>query len=343
MTNIKQILTAGISALIISVSIPSAFASDTVNIYSYRQPELIAPLLEAFTNETGIEVKALYLGKGVLERIKAEGKNSPADVILTLDISRLVGLKEGGVTQSVVNTKIDANIPSQYRDSEGNWFGLTTRARVVFASRERVEQNIITYEELAEEKWKGRICTRSGQNAYNIALIASMIANIGEEETKTWLRKVKANLARSPAGNDRAQVKAVYSGECDIAIGNTYYAGKMRTNEENPEQKEWEASVKILFPNSEGRGTHVNLSGMAMAKYAPNPKNALALMEFLSSAKAQEIYAEQVYEYPIKAGTKISPIVESFGKIKPDNLALEEIAKNAAIASRMVDEVGFDN
>jgi iron(III) transport system substrate-binding protein len=343
MTNIKQILAASISTLVISTNFTPALAGDTVNIYSYRQPELIAPLLEAFTNETGIKVEALYLGKGVMERLKAEGVNSPADVILTVDISRLVGMKNGGVTQSITRDKITANIPPQYRDSEGHWFGLTTRARVVFASRERVEQNTITYEELAQPKWKGRICSRSGQNAYNIALIASIIANKGEATAKTWLTGVKNNLARSPAGNDRAQVKAVYSGECDIAIGNTYYAGLMRTNEENPEQKEWEASVKILFPNSEDRGTHVNLSGMAMAKNAPNRNNAITLMEFLSSAKAQEIYAEQVFEYPIKEGTKTSQIVTSFGELKADNLALEIIAKNATSASRMVDIVGFDN
>ncbi len=344
MRNLKR----HIGALIFSIGILAGFApsfaqTQVVNIYSYRQPELIAPLLEAFTEQTGIKTKALYLKKGMLERLKAEGKNSPADVILTVGISRLIGVKEGGVTQAVSSEIIKNNIPEQYRDSDNHWFGLTTRARVVFASKERVAQNSITYEELADPKWKGRICSRSGQNSYNIALFASMIAHNGEQETEKWLKGVKDNLARSPVGNDRAQVKAIYSGECDISIGHTYYAGLMRTNEENPEQKDWEASVKILFPNSDGRGTHVDSSGMALAKYAPNKENALLLMEFLSSAKAQEIYAEQVFEYPVLKGVKISEIVKSFGEMRPDNIPLETIAKFAPLASRLVDKVGFDD
>jgi len=344
MSNYKHLSSAILYALTMAISITPAISQEqVVNIYSYRQAELIAPLLDIFTEQTGIKTKALYLGKGVLERIKAEGKNSPVDVILTTDISRLIGMKESGATQNVNSTIINANIPPQYRDSEGNWFGLTARTRNVFASRDRVEQNSITYEELADPKWKGRICTRSFQNVYNIALISSMIAHNGEQATKQWLLDVKNNLARPPSGNDRAQVKAIYSGECDISLGNAYYAGLMRTNEENPEQKNWEAAVKILFPNSDTRGTHVNLSGMAMAKYAPNKEAALKFMEFLSSSKAQEIYAEQVFEYPLKAGTKTSDIVSSFGQFKADDLPLETIANNAALASRLVDETGFDD
>ena len=344
MKNIARLIGAFVCGLVIVGSFAPAFAQNqTVNIYTYRQPELIAPLLEAFSSETGIKVRTLYLGKGLLERVKAEGVNSPADVILTTDISRLVGLKNGGVTRAISDVEIETNIPFQYRDSEGNWFGLTRRSRVVFASRERVTQNTITYAELADPKWKGRICSRSGQNAYNIALIASIIANEGLEEATKWLGGVKQNLARSPTGNDRAQVKAIYSGECDISIGNLYYAGLMRTNEENPEQKLWEASVKVLFPNSEGRGTHANLSGMAMAKHAPNPENALKLMQFLASIKGQEIYAEKVFEYPVLMGIKTSEILAGYGEFKPDNISLEIIAQNAAEASRLVDRVGFDD
>ncbi len=337
--NIIGVIIFSISAFIM----PSLAKNDVVNIYSYRQPELIAPLLDEFTKKTGIKVQALYLGKGIFERIKAEGKNSPVDVVLTTDISRLVGLKNGGVTQVVRDIKIEDNIPLHYRDSEGHWFGITRRSRIIFASRNRVKQNYITYEELTEPKWKGRICTRSGQNVYNIALISSLIAHIGEEKTKQWLKGVKNNLARSPTGNDRAQVRAIYSGECDISIGNLYYAGLMRTSDENPEQKDWEASVKVLFPNSKGRGTHANLSGMAMAKYAPNPENALKLMQFLSSKKGQEIYAEQVFEYPVMLDAKISDIIKSYGEFKADNLSLEIIAKYAPLASRLVDETGFDD
>lgn len=339
---------SGLMAVAISlagVTAPSAsFAQDkTVNVYSYRQPELIAPLLDAFTAETGITTRVLSLTDGLLERMQAEGKNSPADVIFTVDIGRLQELKDGGVTQAVVSDVIDDNIPAQYRDPDNQWFGLTMRGRVVYASRERVAQDSITYAELADPKWKGKVCTRSGQHVYNIGLIGAMIAHDGEAATEEWLRGVKANLARKPAGDDRAQAQAIYSGECDLALGNSYYVGLMRTNDENPEQKDWEASMKVLFPDSDGRGTNVNISGVAMAKYAPNRDNALKLMEFLSTAEAQEIYAEKVFEYPLKPGTQASDIVKSFGTLHPDSLPLIEIAKNRALASKLVDKVGFDD
>jgi iron(III) transport system substrate-binding protein len=314
-----------------------------VNIYSYRQPELIAPLLQAFTEETGIKTNVLFLDKGLEERIEAEGQNSPADLIFTVDIGRLTNAKDKGVTQPVDNENINANIPAEFRDPAGHWFGLTTRGRVVYASKERVEQDSITYEELADPKWKGRICTRDGQHAYNVALFASMIAHHGEEQAEEWLTGLKNNLARKPAGNDRAQAKSIYAGECDIGLGNTYYVGLMQTNEKEPEQKEWAAAIKILFPNSEGRGTHVNISGMALAKHAPNEENALRLMEFLASPEAQEIYAEQVFEYPIAHGAEPSEIVKGFGEINPDSLPLETIAENRKKASELVDKVGYNN
>lgn len=328
----------------VALSLPAvALAQGQVNIYSYRQPELIAPVLEAFTAETGIETRVLSLTDGVLERVQAEGANSPADVLLTVDIGRLTGLAEGGVTQAVDSDIINADIPAQYRDPNGHWFGLTMRGRVVYASIDRVEQDTITYAELADEEWRGRICTRSGQHPYNIALIASIIAHEGEAAAEEWLTGLKANLARSPNGNDRAQAQGIFAGECDLALGNTYYVGLMMTNEENPEQKDWAAAVKVLFPNSGDRGTHINVSGMAMAKYAPNPENALKLMEFLSSAEAQEIYAEQVFEYPLLPGASASELVQGFGELHPDDLALTEVAANRALASQLVDRVGFDN
>ena len=320
-----------------------AVAGEEVNIYSYRQAELIAPLLEEFTKQSGIKANVLFLKKGLVDRVKAEGANSPADVILTVDIGRLNGAKLAGVTQSVKNDTINGNIPAEYRDAGGNWFGVTTRGRIVFASKDRVSQDAITYEELADPKWKGKICTRSGQHAYNIALFASMVAHHGEEYTEKWLTGVKNNLARKPQGNDRGQAKAIFAGECDIGIGNTYYVGKMLTNEKKPEQKEWAASIKVLFPNVEDRGTHVNISGMAMAKNAPHAENALKLMEFLSSAKAQEVYAEKVFEYPVKPGTQTSDLVKGFGEIKADPLSLETIATHRKAASRLVDKVGYND
>ena len=342
MARIRNLANILVIAAAISTATPS-LAADTVNIYSYRQPDLIAPLLDEFTKQTGIKTQVQFLKKGMIEKLKAEGANSPADVILTVDIGRLSEIANEGLSQPVNNAEINANIPANYRNSAGTWFGLTTRGRVVYASKERVSEDTITYEELADPKWKGRICTRSGQHAYNIALIASMIANKGEDFTEQWLSGVKENLARKPDGNDRAQAKGIFSGECDIGIGNTYYVGLMQNNQKDPEQQEWAKSMKVLFPNSEGRGTHVNLSGMALAKHSPNKDAAIKLMEFLSSGTAQELYAEVVYEYPLKPGTRPSATVAAFGEIKPDPISIEEIAKLRKAASKMVDKVGYDD
>ena len=330
-------------SIVLGSTSPS-FADGEVNVYSYRQPELIQPLLDAFTKTTGIEANVLFLDKGLVERIQAEGVNSPADILLTVDIARLVEAKEGGVTQPVLNNPvIEKDIPANLRDPEGEWFGLTTRGRVVYASKERVQQQNITYEELADPKWKGKICIRDGQHSYNIALFASMIAHHGLDYTRTWLTGLKNNLARKPDGTDRSQAKSIYSGECDIALGNTYYVGLMLTNEQEPEEKVWANSVKVIFPNAEDRGTHVNISGVAMTKYAPNKENALKLMEFLASGEAQEIYAKQVFEYPVLPGAQPSGVVKGFGPIKPDTLSLTEIAAHRKEASELVDEVGFND
>ena len=320
-----------------------ALSADVVNIYSYRQPDLIAPVLAEFTAKTGIETEVQFLKKGMVEKLKREAANSPADVIMTVDIGRLSELAREGLTQPFENKVINANIPAHYRDPEGKWFGLTMRGRVIYASKDRVTQQSITYEELADPKWKGKICTRSGQHAYNIALFASMIANKGEEYTEKWLTGLKNNLARKPDGNDRAQAKGIFSGECDLGLGNTYYVGLMKHNEKRPEQQDWFDAMYVLFPNTEDRGTHVNLSGMALAKHSPNRTAAIKLMEFLSSGTAQELYAEKVYEYPLKEGTKPSQTVSDFGKMKADSLSLDEIASLRDKASQMVDRVGYND
>jgi iron(III) transport system substrate-binding protein len=338
--SIKTLVLAG-AALGASTSL--ALADGEVNIYSYRQPELIQPLLDAFTKETGITTNVLFLDKGLVERIRAEGANSPADVILTVDIQRLTEAKDGDVVQPVLdNPTINKDIPAAFRDPDGDWFGLTTRGRVVYASKDRVSQDAITYEELADPKWKGKICIRDGQHSYNIALFASMIAHHGADYTEKWMTGLKNNLARKPDGNDRSQAKSIMAGECDLALGNTYYVGLMMTNDKEPEQKDWAKAIKILFPNAADRGTHVNISGMALAKNAPNKANALKLMEFLASGEAQKIYAEQVFEYPVMPGAEPSEIVKSFGPIKPDALPLIDIAKNRKQASELVDKVGFN-
>ena len=332
-TYIFSALTAGILAT-------SALGQD-VNIYSYRQPELLKPLTDAFTEQTGITVNVAYLDKGLIERMKAEGKRSPADVILTVDIARLSAVVDAGLTQSVDSTIIEQNVPQQYRDPNNHWFGLSTRARIAYASKDRVaDGELTTYEDLASDKWRGRICTRSGMHDYNIALTSAMIAHHGAAATKTWLQGVKDNLARRPQGNDRAQVKAIWSGECDISIGNTYYMGQMLSD---PEQQEWADSVRILFPVFENGGVHVNVSGVAMAKHAPNPDQALALIEFLTSPAAQEIYADANFEYPIAAGTDPNAVVSSWGTFTADDLNVTELAKHRGAALQMTEQVDFDN
>ncbi|MGI9412812.1 MAG: Fe(3+) ABC transporter substrate-binding protein [Hyphomicrobiales bacterium] len=328
--------TASLSAL------GPARADGEVNVYSYRQPYLVNPLFDAFTKQTGIKVNVIFAKKGLIERMAAEGRNSPADVLLTVDIGRLTSAVKNGVSQAVSSPVLQNNVPANYRDPEGHWFGLTRRARVVYASKARVKQSAITYEELADPKWKGRICIRSGQHVYNVALIASMIAHHGEDKAKAWLQGVKANLAGKPSGNDRAQVKRVYAGECDLAIANTYYMAKMALNEKQPEQKEWAASVKMLFPNAADRGTHVNLSGVILAKHAPHRANGIRLMEFLSGEQAQGIYASTNHEYPVTDGVALSEMVTSWGELTADTLSLEKISKLRDRASQMVDEVLFN-
>lgn len=318
----------------------TASVADEVNIYSYRQPDLLKPLTDAFTAQTGIDVNVAYIEKGLIERLKAEGKRSPADVILTVDIALLSEIVTQDLTQAVTSDTLEQNVPALYRDPDNHWFGLSTRARIAYASKTRVaDGELTTYEELADPKWKGRICTRSGTHNYNIALTSAVIAHHGEAAAKEWLAGVKDNLARKPQGNDRAQVKAIWAGECDIAIGNTYYMGAMLAD---PEQKDWADSVRILFPVFDGHGTHVNISGVAMAKHAPNHDAALELMEFLTSPKAQEIYAEANFEYPIAAGTAPAEIVQSWGSFTADDLNLMDIAVHRSAALRITEEVDFD-
>jgi iron(III) transport system substrate-binding protein len=327
---------------LLAASIASAAEPGEVNVYSYRQPYLINPLFKEFTEETGIKVNVIFAEKGLIERIEAEGRNSPADVLLTVDVGNLTQATTAGIAQPIHSATLEAAIPPAYRATDNEWFGLTRRARVVYASKERVKQDAITYEELADPKWRGKICIRSGQHVYNVALIASMIAAHGEAWTEQWLRGVKANLARKPAGDDRLQVKGVYAGECDIAVGNTYYMGVMLQNDKEPEQKEWANSVNILFPNTGDRGTHVNVSGAVVAKYAPHKDNAVKLIEFLASDKGQQMYAEVNNEYPVKEGVPWSTLVQSWGPFKPDPISLNEIAALRKKASELVDKVGFD-
>ena len=315
--------------------------SGEVNVYSYRQPFLVKPLFDKFTDQTGIKVNVIFAQKGLLEKIKLEGQRSPADVLLTVDITRLLEASQT-IAQEVNSDILIRYIPPAFRGKQNRWFGLTHRARVAFVSNRLPKVTQLSYAELADPKWQGKICTRSGQHPYNLAMFAAYLTKHGEAATQEWLGSLKKNLARKPSGNDRAQVRAVYAGECDIAIGNTYYMGAMVENDKNPEQKEWAQSVHMVFPDNHTTGTHVNLSGMVMARYAPNKKNAQKLMEFLVSQAAQKIYANLNYEYPVRADTLPSPLVQSWGALKPDTTHAADIAANRTKASRLVDIVGYD-
>ena len=280
---------ACLAALAATAMFPvQAMADGVVNIYTYRQPELIQPVLDAFTAETGIETQVLFLDKGLEERIAAEGQNSPADLIMTVDIARLTAAKEKGITQALDDAIVNGNLPAEYRDPEGHWFGLTKRGRVVYASKDRVTDTALSYADLADPKWKGRICVRSGQHDYNLALFSAMIEHWGAE-------------------------------------------------------KDWGNAINVIFPTFENGGTHVNISGAALARHSPNRDNAVKLLEFLSSHEAQQIYAEKNFEYPVEPGLAPSEIVKSFGTLNADTLPLADIAKHRKAASEMVDRVGLND
>lgn len=320
-------------------------AAEEVNIYSARQAFLIKPMLKAFTQETGIKTNVIFSKKGLIERIENEGRNTHADLFLTPDIGPIYDIINRGLTQAVNSEILEKNIPGQYRDPDNHWFGLTSRSRIIYTAKDRVKAGeILRYEDLADPKWKGKICTRSGKHTYNLSLISSMIAAHGEKEAEQWLRGVKANLARKPQGNDRAQVKAIREGVCDIALGNSYYFGNMITNSEKPEQIEWAKSVNLLFPNQADRGAHMNISGVVLTKHAKHKANAIKLMEFLSGSMAQYMYAQENFEFPVRPGTPKSSLIQQYmGDFKEDQLSLATIAANRAEASKLVDKVGFDN
>jgi iron(III) transport system substrate-binding protein len=313
-------------------------ATDEVNVYSYRQPFLVEPLFNEFTKASGIKVNVVFAKKGMAERLTREGEYSPADILLTTDISRLIELKDNGLLQSAQSAELSAAIPAQFKADDNTWYALTTRVRNIYSAK-RLGKIDFNYEDLADEKYQGRICTRSGKHPYNVALVASMIAEHGEADTLTWLQKFKANLARKPQGSDRAQVQAIHQNLCDISLGNSYYFGNMLKDEK---QKLWAEAVYINFPNQSNRGAHVNISGMAMAKYAPNKANALALMNFLVSAPAQKMYAETNMEYPVRPGVKPSKLVAAWGEFKADSLPLETIAKHRKAALILLDKAKFD-
>ncbi|MBY3580427.1 Fe(3+) ABC transporter substrate-binding protein [Rhizobium bangladeshense] len=339
--NSRSILTSLLLAASALMS-PCIAAAAEINLYTTREPALIAPLLEAFTKSTGTKVNTIFLKDGLAERVASEGASSPADILMTVDAGNLVDLVDKGVTQPVESSVLNSAIPEQLRDAKGNWFALSMRARVLYAAKD-IDISTFNYEELADPKWKGKICIRSGQHPYNTALFADYIAHYGAEETEKWLTGVKANLARKAAGGDRDAAKDILGGICDIGIANSYYVGLMRSGKGGEEQVKWGDGIKVVLPTFKNGGTQVNISGAAIAKHSPNKAEAVKLLEYLVSDEAQKIYAEGNYEYPVKAGVAADPIIASFGELKIDSKPLSEIVSHRKQASELVDKVGFDN
>ncbi|SFJ84240.1 iron(III) transport system substrate-binding protein [Bosea sp. OK403] len=315
--------------------------AQNVNLYTTREPGLLNPVLAAFTQDTGIKVNAVFLKDGLQERIKAEGANSPADVMLVVDVGEINAAVDAGITQPVKSAAVDKIVPVQLRGPDDSWITLTKRARIVIVSKDRVQQDAITYEDLADPKWKGKFCIRAGQHPYNNAFFAAYLARNGAEKTEGYLKALKANTARKPGGGDRDVARDILSGQCDIALINTYYIGLM--SQAKNEQKGWYDAIKPLKTTFADGGTHVNVSAAAIAKNAPNKDNAVKLIEYMLTPKAQELYGDGNFEFPVNAEVKESAAVKLLGAITPDKTPLTDIARNRKAAADLVDKVGFDN
>jgi iron(III) transport system substrate-binding protein len=333
--------TAAIASVTIPTLGPACAQSGEVNVYTYRESKLIQPLFDAFTKASGIKVNVVSASSGLEQRIKTEGANSPADVLLTVDIGRIEEAVRAGISQPIKSDVLDKVVAPQYRDPEGHWYGISMRARVVYASKDRVTQTAIAYEDLADPKWKGKVCIRSGQYIYNNALFAAFIAHHGEAKTEEWLRGLKANLAQKPSGGDREVARDIAANKCDVGVANTYYWALMLNKE--ADRKPWAEATKVILPTFQNGGTHVNLSAVVLARYAPNKANAMKLMEWLVGEEAQHIYADMNYEYPVRPGIAINPTIAAYGPLKADTIPLSKIADFKKAAANLVDKVGFDN
>ena len=313
-----------VAAAMLALPATASAAGNEVNVYTTREPGLIQPLLDAFSKETGIKANAIFVESGLAERLEAEGANSPADVISVVDYGNLIDLVDRGLTQAVDSAAIDAAVPENLRDPTGHWFALSMRARVIYVSKDRVQDTTLTYEDLADPKWKGRVCIRSGQHPYNTSLFAAMIAKDGAEATEQYLAGLKANLARTAGGGDRDVARDILADICDVGIANSYYVGLMRSGKGGPEQQEWGDAISVILPTfKDGAGTHVNISGAAVAKHAPNKDNAVKLLEFLVSPEAQAIYAERELRISrCSPGPSIDPIIAELGELKIDPLPI---------------------
>lgn len=338
----SRFFTATVFATVVAgLALPTAARGQEVNLYTTREPGLIEPLVEAFAESTGIRVNSVFVRDGLAERVQAEGARSPADVLMTVDIGQLIDLTERGLTQPVRSGVLESAVPANLRATDGSWFALSLRARVVYAATD-LGLTSITYEELADPRWEGRLCTRSGQHPYNTALFAAHLAHHGDAATQRWLQGLERNLARAATGGDRDGARDIAGGICDIAIANSYYVGLMRSGAGGPQQEQWAAAMDVILPTFADGGTHVNVSGASVARNAPNRDAAVRFLEYLVSDEAQGIYAEANFEYPVKPSATVHPIIAAFGTLKVDPLPLIEVARNRAAASRLVDRVGYD-
>lgn len=328
--------------VIMLVSIVS-FMLGEINIYTHRHYDSDKILFKKFTDMYGIEVNVI---KGsadqLIQRLQSEGKNSPADVLLTVDAGRLVRAKDMGLLEPVSSKILIENVPEKMRDSENHWFGLSVRARVIVYAKDRIKENdLSTYEDLADPKWKGKIVVRSSNNIYNQSLLASMINENGVKNTLKWAKSVRKNMARKPRGNDRDQARAVASGVADLAIINTYYLGLL-ANSTDKEDREVAKKLNVFFPNQNGRGTHINVSGAAVTKSSKNKKEAIRFLEFLTQEENQKIFSEANYEYPLDYNNSKSKIHLKWGRFKADSIDLSILGKNNAEAVKIFDLAGWE-
>ncbi len=317
-------------------------AAEEVNLYSARIEALIKPMLDRFTEETGIEVN-LVTGNAdeLLSRLQNEGRNSPADLLLTTDAGRLHRAKQANLVQAVESDVLNQRIPAAYRDPDGYWFGLSLRARPIMYVKGEVDPaELSTYEDLADPRWHQQICIRSSGNIYNQSLVASMIDANGIEATEQWATGLVNNLARPPRGGDRDQIKAAAAGQCKLAVANTYYLAGM-VNSNDPAEREAAAKIGVFWPNQDGRGTHVNVSGAAVTKAAKNRDNAIKLMEFLTSDEAQHWYAEVNGEYPVVEDIASSALLQQWGEFKADPLNMSVLGENNTEALKLMDRAGW--
>jgi iron(III) transport system substrate-binding protein len=334
---------AALAALLAAAAGGTALAEGVLNVYSARHYDNDDKLYDDFTAATGITVNRLEGNADeILERLKAEGANSPADVVLLVDAGRLYRADQAGLLQPVSSPVLEERIPAALRHPEGRWFGFATRARVIFYDKERVTDPPRTYADLADPRFKGMVCVRSASNIYSLSLLASIIAHEGEAAARAWAKGVLDNLAREPEGGDTDQLKAIASGQCAIAIANTYYfARALAETVEGLTPADGRDRIGWVFPDQDGRGTHINISGAAVAAHAPNRENAVKFLEYLASDEAQEFFAAINYEYPAVPGAAVDSTVQSLGEFKADTLNLAALGEHQALAQQIYNELGW--